>query len=155
MSLLPPPCPPGDPSPRQVLVVDDDPLQRMLIGEILEPPRYQLSFAASGRAALALLREQRFDLVLLDRHMPDLGGEQVCRHLRQDPGLAAMPVLMVTGHHGGGDHEAALQAGADGVVHKPYLPQQLQAVVDAALQHGRDPMRPPPAAATAPSWTHR
>lgn len=126
-----------DPTPCRVLVVDDDPLQRMLIGEILEAPRYAPCFAASGRAALVLLREQAFDVVLLDRNMPDLGGEQVCRHLRHELGLTQLPVLMVTGSGSTADHAAALQAGADDIVHKPYLPQALQARVDAAAQRGR------------------
>jgi CheY-like chemotaxis protein len=65
-----------------VLVVDDEPAQRMLEREILEPPKYQVTEAADGATALTILREHEFDAVLLDVRMPGMDGNQVCQCIR-------------------------------------------------------------------------
>ncbi|GAA0767042.1 response regulator [Ideonella azotifigens] len=123
--------------PYRVLAVDDDPLQCLMVGEILEAPRYIVTVAGSGAAALARLREQDFDIVLLDKSMPDIGGDEVCRRIRRDLGLTLLPVLIVTGSGGSDDLMASLQAGANDFVRKPYLPAELQARVDSAAQRKR------------------
>jgi putative two-component system response regulator len=128
---------PHDRLPYRVLAVDDDPLQRMMIAEILVPPRYAVTLADTGAAALALLGEQDFDVVLLDRNMPDIGGDDTCRRIRGELGLTLLPVLMVTGSSGASDLAGSLQAGANDFIHKPYLPVELQARVDSAAQRKR------------------
>jgi putative two-component system response regulator len=128
---------PHDRLPYRVLAVDDDPLQRMMLAEILLAPRYAVTVADTGAAALTLLGEQDFDVVLLDKNMPALGGDDTCRRIRGELGLALLPVLMVTGSSGAGDLAGSLRAGANDFIHKPYLPVELQARVDSAAQRKR------------------
>lgn len=123
--------------PYRVLAVDDDPIQLLLVAEVLEPPRHALCTAASGEEALALAATQEFDLVLLDRNMPGLSGDETCRRLRALPGLALLPVLMLTGSTAPGELAASLGAGASDFIRKPFLPLELQARVAAAALHKR------------------
>lgn len=121
----------------RVLLVDDDALHRLLEREILCPPRYELAEAASGEEALALLRRQAFDVVLLDKRMPGMSGDEVCRRIRGELGLKMLPVLMVTGDGDIDNLTASLAAGATDFVRKPYLPSELVARLDAAAEHKR------------------
>jgi CheY-like chemotaxis protein len=86
------------PQARTVLVVDDDPrvvrlLSRMLLAT---PGRYKVRRAFDGREALALMHRQPPDVVLLDLYMPEMDGFAVLHHMRQDPGLAQIPVVAVS-----------------------------------------------------------
>ncbi len=131
------PLRPHDRLPYRVLAVDDDPLQRMMLAEVLLAPRYAVTLAGTGAAALALLGEHDFDVVLLDKNMPGIGGDDICRRIRNELGLALLPVLMVTGSRGASDLADSLQAGANDFIPKPYLPVELQARVDSAAQRKR------------------
>lgn len=137
MTLAELPWRPHDRLPYRVLAVDDDPLQRMLLAEILSAPRYHVTVVESGTTALALLGDQDFDVVLLDRNMPDLGGDDTCRRIRGELGLGLLPVLMITGDGTAGDLAGSLRAGANDFIHKPYLPLELQARVDSAALRKR------------------
>ncbi len=137
MTVAERPWQPNDRLPYRVLAADDDPLQRLMVSEILEPPRYAVALAATGGEALALLGQQDFDVVLLDKNMPDMSGDLACRRIRGELGLALLPVLMVTGSAGTDDLARSLQAGANDFIRKPYLPLELQARVDSAVQRKR------------------
>jgi putative two-component system response regulator len=126
-----------DSYPYRVLIVDDEPTQRMLEREILEAPKYQVAEAASGAAALAILCEQEFDAVLLDVRMPGMDGNEVCRRIRMELGLAMLPVIMVTGFGGHDDLAVSLRNGANDFIRKPYHPMELMARVDSAVHHKR------------------
>ncbi len=126
-----------DSYPYRVLVVDDEPTQRMLEREILEAPKYQVSEAADGAAALAILRTTEFDAVLLDVRMPGMDGNEVCRRIRSELGLAMLPVIMVTGFGGHDDLAISLRDGANDFIRKPYHPMELMARVDSAVHHKR------------------
>jgi len=80
-----------------VLIVDDWPDQRRLIQRILAPLGVETLTAADGEEALALLRQHPVALVVSDREMPRLGGEQLVAQMRLDPDLADIPVIIVTG----------------------------------------------------------
>ncbi len=88
-----------------ILLVDDDPLLRRSISFLLQQEGHQVILAATGAEALAAVRERRPDLVLLDLGLPDLGGVEVCRRLRQD---TAAPVIMLTAR--GGELAARVRA---------------------------------------------
>ena len=78
------------------LVVDDDPINRMLLSNSLEQQGHRVMMAENGLEALAALQAQPFDVVLLDVLMPGLDGSEVLARLKQDPGLRHVPVVMVS-----------------------------------------------------------
>jgi two-component system, OmpR family, response regulator MprA len=115
-----------------VLVVDDDPeLREFLLGE-LAAEGYSGEAVASGQAALLALRQQEWDLVLLDWGLPDFSGVEVCERLRA--GGSTTPVLMLTAHDDVPERVRALDAGADDYLTKPFSIAELLARVRAQLR---------------------
>lgn len=123
--------------PYHVLIVDDDPLHRALEREILDSPKYAVCEASSGRQALDALRARSFDVVLLDKRMPGMDGDEVCRRIRGELGLGMLPILMVTGNGDIDSLTLSLSAGASDFVRKPYDTNELLARLDAAVSHKR------------------
>jgi PAS domain S-box-containing protein len=112
-----------------ILIVDDELFGRKTLGTLLHAAPYHLVFASSGEEALKQATLVTPDLILLDVMMPDMDGFEVCRHLRADPHLAEVPVIMVTAL---GDRDSRLlgiEAGADDLVSKPFDPVELRARV--------------------------
>ena len=123
--------------PYHVLIVDDDPTHRALEREILASSKYAVCEASSGREALDALRSRSFDAVLLDKRMPGMDGDEVCRHIRGELGLGMLPILMVTGFGDIDSLTLSLSAGASDFVRKPCQPSELLARLDAAVIHKR------------------
>lgn len=123
--------------PYRVLIVDDDPIHRLLECEILQAPKYSVLEACGGEQAIALLGAQCFDVVLLDKYMPGLNGDQVCQIIRKDLGLSMLPIIMVTGSTSASELTASLQNGANDFIRKPYNPIELTARVDSAVAQKR------------------
>ena len=113
-----------------VLVVEDDPANRVLAKRILEAHGYRHAAAGDGQDALARAAARRPDLILLDLSMPGLDGWEVARRVRRDPGLAGVRILALTAHAMRGDRERALAAGCDGYLAKPYRPAELLAAIE-------------------------
>jgi CheY-like chemotaxis protein len=123
----------------RILLVDDDAELRQSLVDLLEDEGYRTVTAASGREALAILREPELpDLILLDLMMPDLNGWQFCELQRRDLRLAGIPVLVVTAARS----MAPSPAGAD-VLYKPFSLEEVLEKVER-LVSGR-------AAAASPS----
>lgn len=116
-----------------VLVVDDDELQRNIIGKILAAENYRLVFAGNGIEALNVMRKMRPDLVLMDVQMPELDGIEVMRRLKAAPEFANIPVVMITGRSERDVVRESLQAGASGFVVKPFERETLLAKVKQIL----------------------
>jgi len=81
---------------RNVLVVEDDPIQRQHIVKLMEPLKAKVTAVSSGEAALAVLRDQKFDCVVLDLGLPGLSGWQVIDHLKANKELHSTPLLVYT-----------------------------------------------------------
>ena len=110
----------------KVLLVEDNALNQMLAVELLgNIGQVKLSLADNGAAALDILKQQVFDLVLMDVQMPVLDGLEATRLLRRDPRLADMPVIAMTAHAMNRDREECLQAGMNDFVSKPFEPAAL------------------------------
>lgn len=103
----------------RVLVVDDDPASQRLTRDILSAEGYELVFVPAGPAALAEATSNAPDVILLDILMPEMSGFEVCRHLRLDPILAEVPVILVTALDDRSARLRGLEAGADDFVTKP------------------------------------
>lgn len=124
--------------PHQVLVVDDDPQNRALLTAFLTPAHAVMQ-APGGLEALALFERQRVDLVLLDLVMPGLDGLEVCRRLKKLAADRYVPVILLTGHADQEHRNAALEAGADDFLGKPFDRRELLLRVRAFLRlHDQD-----------------
>lgn len=119
--------------PPLVLVVDDFKDGRDLVVETLEHAGFSTAEAADGPEALSKCRSLRPDLVLMDLSLPGLDGWEVTRRLRADAALRGLKVLALTAHAQVDALERAREAGADGVITKPCLPNQVVARVKEAL----------------------
>lgn len=117
----------------RVLVVDDEPAVRRFLKTSLEPRGYEISQAGSGRQAVAMAIEDRPDVVLLDLGLPDMDGLVVTRRLRE---WCTIPILILSVRDGEADKVAALDAGADDYLTKPFGLQELLARLRAALRRG-------------------
>ena len=107
--------------PRTLLVVDDDPAFLEFVRRIVEdaPQSVRCLTATDGTEALALVRSERPQLVLLDLMMPVPDGWEVARKLKADPATSATHVVAITGHVMPGDREQALATGFDDYITKP------------------------------------
>jgi len=115
----------------RILVVDDDPQIRRVMRVTLTGQSYEVDDAKTGEEALEKVREERFDLVLLDMNMPGMGGLETCRLLREHSEIG---IIMLTVRDSETDKVSALDAGADDYVTKPFNPSELLARIRAALR---------------------
>jgi two-component system, OmpR family, KDP operon response regulator KdpE len=118
-------------STANILVVDDEPQIRRVLRSSLSTRGYVITEAKTGEEALELLRKERPDLILLDVNMPGIGGIETCREIRRG---SDAPIIMLTVRDAERDKVAALDAGADDYVVKPFGIEELLARVRAALR---------------------
>lgn len=123
--------------PFRVLIVDDEKQHRDLEKEVLNSARYNVTEASNGEEALVMLREQEFDVVLADKRMPAMDGDELCRQIRGDLSLKLLPVIMVTGTNDRMELLKSLQAGANDFISKPYNSLELIARTDNLAAHKR------------------
>ncbi|WP_216320561.1 response regulator [Deinococcus aestuarii] len=139
----------------EVLVVDDSVSVRKALEFSLIPHGLTVLGAPSAQDALHLLAERpTIDLVIADIVMPGMGGFELCRELRGSPGHAGLPVLLMSGVVNDGMYRQAQEAGAAGLLKKPFTSGGLLPAVQRALGGPReaDPFQaPPPAAPPAPA----
>jgi len=110
-----------------VLVVDDDPAVSAFLIQFLEGEGYRVASAHDGASALSAAAKLRPRVITMDMAMPGMDGRQAIAALRRDPDLAAIPVVVVTGH------EEAVPPGADAVLPKPLEPESLLAAIKGVL----------------------
>jgi len=115
----------------RILVVDDEPNIREVVGLYLRRDGHAVVEAADGEEALELYRRTRPDLVVLDLMLPGIDGLEVCRRLRE---RSDVPVIMLTALGAETDRVVGLQHGADDYVTKPFSPRELVLRVDSVLR---------------------
>ena len=126
----------------QVLIVEDNPINRELAAEMLQAAGCTVTTASDGEQALARIGATRFDLVLMDWHMPIMDGLTATQRLRateRSQNLARLPVIALTASVLPGDREACAAAGMDGFIAKPFSYDDLMTVVDRWLPRGTVP----------------
>lgn len=112
----------------KILIVEDEPDMRSLIGMVLEYAGHEVLEAHHGAAAIERIRESLPDLVITDIMMPVMDGRELVERLRSDPETAAVPVLVVTAS----DHLPV--PGADAALGKPFLPEEIREAVRVLLE---------------------
>lgn len=115
----------------RILIVDDEPQIRRVLRTTLTKEGYEVDDAKTGEEALDSIREQRFDVILLDMNMPGMGGLAACREIRSGSEAA---IIMLTVRNSEDDKVAALDAGADDYITKPFGMPELLARIRAALR---------------------
>ncbi|MGI4839703.1 MAG: Hpt domain-containing protein [Janthinobacterium lividum] len=115
----------AQPRPLLVMVVDDSVTVRKVTSRLLERHGMQVLTARDGVEALALLREQRPDVLLLDIEMPRMDGFEVATQIRRDPRLRDLPIIMITSRTGAKHRDRALAIGVNDYLGKPYQETQL------------------------------
>ena len=114
----------------KILVVDDEERMRKLVNDFLTRKQYKVVEAADGEEAINLfIKNNDFDLIILDVMMPKMDGWEVCREIRK---LSKVPIIMLTAK--GDDMDKILGLGVDEYISKPFSPRILVARVDAILR---------------------
>jgi len=117
----------------RILIVEDDALNMKMMTDLFEARGFRAVPAVNGAQALASARIERPDLVVMDIDLPDLSGLEVTRRLRDDPGLAAVPVIAVSAVAGKDTVTLARDAGCDAYIAKPASVDCLLETVAALL----------------------
>jgi sigma-B regulation protein RsbU (phosphoserine phosphatase) len=150
-SLAPSRVPPGHPSgftppPLRalasehtglILVVDDDPANREMLGRRLARLGHTVGQAENGKRALEILRERAFDLVLLDLQMPEMNGYEMLAQVKLDPSLAHLPIIILSASDETARVAHCIEIGAEDYLSKPFEPVLLRARIDACLEKKR------------------
>jgi DNA-binding response OmpR family regulator len=126
-----------------VLVVDDERAMVGMVAALLGEDGYEVVTAYDGEAALKRHAEEAPDLVILDRGLPKMSGDEVCRRIRA---MSSTPILMLTGEKGSDERARLLDLGADDYLEKPFSKKELSARVRALLRRAGPAKRAQPAA---------
>src|SRR5688572_12818085 len=113
----------------RILLVEDAMDARFLLTEILKSRGYEVDDVSTGHSALQQIGCSIYDLIILDRGLPDLSGIQLLAALRANPRTKTTPILFVTGDGDVSSQVEGLRAGADDYIVKPYEPEILLARV--------------------------
>ncbi|MEM7031940.1 MAG: response regulator [Chloroflexota bacterium] len=119
---------------KKILIVDDEPLGREILSDMLLGQPYRCLFAEDGQAAIAQTRAVEPDLILLDVMMPDMNGFEVCQILKSDPKYQHIPIILVTALDGDNSMVKGIDAGADDFLHKPIKRVELEVRVRSLLR---------------------
>jgi two-component system phosphate regulon response regulator PhoB len=123
-------------SPR-ILVAEDEPDMLEMVSNNLQTAGFQVVAAEDGAKALAMAREERPALLVLDLMLPGMSGLEVCRALKRDPGTAGIPIIMLTARAEEVDRVVGFELGADDYITKPFSPRELVLRIHSILRRAR------------------
>ena len=125
-------------SAERILIIEDDPSIREVLEMLLQARGFQTITAENGETGLKRIEEKDPDLVLLDLTLPGMDGLEVCRRIREIPGKAKLPVIMLTARSEESDVVVGLEMGAVDYVTKPFNNQMLIARIRAQLRRTKE-----------------
>lgn len=124
----------------KVLVIEDDHALRQILGKLLSTEGYESLTCHNAAAGLEACSRHKPDLILLDVHLPDGNGLQICRRLKSDERLRHIPIIILTGEGNSIENRVeGLDSGADDYVLKPFEPVELLARVRRVLEASLKP----------------
>jgi DNA-binding response OmpR family regulator len=119
----------------EILLVDDDPVIRLMFGEGIKVDRFNITATADGSGTLNACANKHFDLAIIDQELPDTTGLELAKQLKQTYGI---PFIFLTASEDYETVSAAAQLGALGYLVKPVTPIQITAEIDATLSRSRE-----------------
>ena len=122
---------------RHVVLIEDEANISQALRFILTRDGFEVTTHGDGNGAVEMLREKRPDVVILDLMLPGRSGFEILSEMRADPGLAQIPVLMLSARGQARDREAAARAGADRFMAKPFANGEILAAVRSLADAGR------------------
>jgi CheY-like chemotaxis protein len=123
----------------RILIADDAAMIRVLASRSLGS--HKTMEASDGHEALALIKEHRPDIAILDWMMPGISGIDVVRAIRDDPDLTGLQIVMMTARTGFDSENEAREAGVDHFIAKPIMPRQLSTLVDKIVSQTKSSRR--------------
>lgn len=126
---------------KQILIVDDSPVMRALLSEVLAP-KYTVTTASDGYEALEyLLQAEPVDAIILDLSMPRMTGVELLSKIKSMAAFVQLPVLVLSGHYESLERIAAIEAGANDLMTKPFNPLELQIRLSRLLPEDKPSVR--------------
>lgn len=127
----------------RVLLVEDNPVNRLLATMLLEKRGHRVAVAGNGREALDALENESYDLVFMDVQMPEMDGIEATLAIREKEKMNGnhQPIIALTAHAMKGDRERCLQAGMDGYLSKPIRPQELDEILEKYVARRIEPVK--------------
>ena len=122
----------------KILLIEDEKNITELLKYNVEQEGFHFLNAGDGESGLELARRKSPDLILLDLMLPELGGLEVCKILKQNTKTAQIPIIILTAKGGESDKVIGLELGADDYVTKPFSPRELVARIRAVLRRDRE-----------------
>jgi two-component system cell cycle response regulator DivK len=123
---------------KTILYIEDNEVNRRLVQDLLRATSYRLLEAPDGETGMALARQERPDLILMDVQLPRVSGIEATRTLRSEPATANTPIIAITSFALAGDEQKAMQAGATAYMAKPYSPRDLLALIRRLVAEGTE-----------------
>jgi len=120
----------------KVLLVEDNEMNRDMLGRRLRRKGYEVSVAVDGAEGIAMAQSEAPDIILMDMSLPVVDGWEATRRLKGDPNTRAIPVIALTAHAMSGDREQAMEAGCDDYDTKPIEFPRLLEKIEALLARG-------------------
>jgi DNA-binding response OmpR family regulator len=118
---------------RKVVVIDDEPFILMMIEDKLKKARFDVVTLRTSVDAVATIKKEKPGLIILDWMMPELSGIELCKILKNDPELAAIPVFMLTAKGQDADEQLGLRSGVARYITKPFSPKALLEMVEEVM----------------------
>ncbi|MEN6349986.1 MAG: response regulator [Syntrophomonas sp.] len=112
-------------NPIRVLLVEDNPLNRKIVGQMLMNYGFEVMMAPNGLECLKLLNDNQVDIILMDMQMPVMDGYETTRFIREDKNLSHLPVIAMTAHAMSGDRQKCLACGCSSYIAKPFKSEEL------------------------------
>jgi len=127
----------------RILIVDDNPTNLSLMEYLLRAFGHRVFTAANGERGVQLAKQEGPDLILMDLHMPEVGGVEALRRLRGDPAMREMRIVAVTASASVGERGRILSEGFDGYIAKPITPETFVSQVEHFLPPADRPTTTP------------
>jgi two-component system alkaline phosphatase synthesis response regulator PhoP len=118
---------------KRILIVDDDEMVLMALGELLKPEGYEVHTVSSGQEALERLDKNAYDLLMLDIIMPEMDGFELCRRIREKDVHRETPIVFLTAKSQEQDRAQGIEAGANLFLSKPISPDKLLGIISDTI----------------------